>query len=185
MTGRREDSADRRGVGVAQDPPDFECLDAGTSGGEPSGENTVRPLALLGYLLAGTFLGFVFVMSEVVSWYRIQEMFRFQSFHMYGIIGSAVAVAALSVEIIKRTGARSASGQPIRLAPKEWGTSRIPAARYWIGGGLFGMGWALLGACPGPIFALLGSGITVMVVALVSAMAGTWAYASLRGRLPH
>ena len=153
----------------------------------PGGEASEGPGlgALVPYLLIGAFLGFVFVMSEVVSWYRIQEMFRFQSFHMYGIIGSAVAVGLLSVQIIQRLGVRTASGEPIRLAPKEWGDGRIPAARYWMGGTAFGMGWALLGACPGPIFALLGSGITVLVVALLAALAGTWTYAAFRDRLPH
>ncbi len=144
-----------------------------------------HPLALLAYLLIGIYLGVIFVQSEVVSWFRIQEMFRFQSFHMYGIIGSAVVVAAISVQIIKRLDVRSATGEPIRLNPKEWGDSKIPAARYWIGGTLFGVGWALLGACPGPIFALLGSGITVLVVALLAALAGTWAYSILRPHLPH
>jgi len=144
-----------------------------------------RPLFLLAYLLIGAYLGLIFVQSEVVSWFRIQEMFRFQSFHMYGIIGSAVLVGVVSVQIIKRLNPRTLTGERVQLSPKEWGDSRIPAARYWIGGTLFGMGWALLGACPGPIFALLGSGITVMVVALVAALAGTWAYAALRPYLPH
>jgi len=141
--------------------------------------------ALLGYFLIGAYLGVVFIQSEVVSWFRIQEMFRFQSFHMYGIIGSAVAVALLSVQIIRRLGIRSLDGEPIRIAPKEWGDSRIPAARYWIGGTLFGVGWALLGACPGPMFALVGSGITVILVAIAAAMAGTWTYSALRSHLPH
>ena len=175
-------------------PPDFECQDAEPTSVRPdagsaeekkkmrSGE---RPLFLLGYLLTGMFLGFVFVLSEAVSWYRIQEMFRFQSFHMYGIIGMAVVVGALSLQILKRSGMKSLSGDPIRTQPKEWGGSRIPAARYWIGGTIFGMGWALLGACPGPIFALLGSGITVMLMPLVAALVGTWTYAALRPRLPH
>jgi uncharacterized protein len=144
-----------------------------------------RPLALLGYLLMGVYLGLIFVQSEVVSWFRIQEMFRFQSFHMYGIIGTAVAVAAVSVWLIKRLGLRTLHGEPIELSPKEWGESRIPGARYWLGGMFFGMGWALLGACPGPMFALLGAGVTVLAVALVSAMLGTWAYAALREVLPH
>ncbi len=156
---------------------------------QPQGEaRTVpanRPLFLLAYLLIGAYLGLIFVQSEVVSWFRIQEMFRFQSFHMYGIIGSAVLVGAVSVQIIKRLNPRTLTGERVQLSPKEWGDSRIPAARYWIGGTLFGMGWALLGACPGPIFALLGSGITVMVVALLAALAGTWAYAALRPYLPH
>ncbi len=144
-----------------------------------------RPLFLLAYLLIGAFLGVVFVQSEVISWFRIQEMFRFQSFHMYGIIGSAVLVGVISVQIIKRLNPRTLTGERVQLSPKEWGDSRIPGARYWIGGTLFGTGWALLGACPGPIYALLGSGITVMAVALVSALAGTWAYAALRPYLPH
>jgi uncharacterized protein len=172
----------------ASTPPDFECLD--TEQVTPDGQAKAlaegnRPVALLGYLLLGVYLGVVFVQAEVVSWFRIQEMFRFQSFHMYGIIGTAVAVAALSVQVIKRMGLRTIHGEPIRLAPKEWGGGRIPGARYWIGGTLFGMGWALLGACPGPIFALLGAGITVLVAGLASAMLGTWAYAALRPSLPH
>jgi uncharacterized protein len=144
-----------------------------------------RPLALVGYLIVGAYLGVIFVQSEVVSWFRIQEMFRFQSFHMYGIIGTAVAVAAVSVWLIKRLGLKTIHGEPIQLSPKEWGSSRIPGARYWLGGTFFGMGWALLGACPGPMFALLGAGVTVLVVALVSAMLGTWTYAALRDVLPH
>ncbi len=169
-------------------PPDFECLDSGqvvpdTRERATAGGN--RPLALLGYLLLGAYLGVVFVQAEVVSWFRIQEMFRFQSFHMYGIIGLAVGVAALSVQVIKRLGVKTIHGEPIHLSPKDWGDAGIPGARYWIGGTLFGMGWALLGACPGPIFALLGAGISVLAVGLVSAMLGTWTYAALRSRLPH
>lgn len=136
---------------------------------------------LLAYLLVGIGFGIILVRSEVVSWFRIQEMFRFQSFHMYGIIGSAVVVAAISIEIIKRAGLKSWDGEPIRIQPKDWGKG----VRYWVGGIIFGLGWALLGACPGPVFALIGSGVTVMVVALISAMMGTWAYAGLRPRLPH
>jgi uncharacterized protein len=165
-----------------------ECLDteqvtAATR--EQALEEGNRPLALVGYLLLGVYLGVVFVQSEVVSWFRIQEMFRFQSFHMYGIIGSAVAVAAVSVRLIKRLGLTTIHGEPIRLSPKEWGESRIPGARYLIGGTLFGMGWALVGACPGPMFALVGSGVAVVIVPLVSAVLGTWAYAAVRTRLPH
>jgi uncharacterized protein len=165
-----------------------ECLDTEqvtTETREQARAEGNRPLALLGYLLVGVYLGVVFVQSEVVSWFRIQEMFRFQSFHMYGIIGTAVAVAAGSVWLIKRLGLKTVHGEPIRLSPKEWGDSRVPGARYLIGGTLFGMGWALLGACPGPLFALLGAGVTVLLVALVSALAGTWAYAAVRPHLPH
>jgi uncharacterized protein len=173
--------------------PDFECLDSdqvapeGRTGGAEPGSATQRPSAgaLLGYFAVGTLLGVLFLMSEVASWYRIQEMFRFQSFHMYGIIGSAVAVAAISVQVIRRLDLRTLGGEPIRIAPKEWGTSRLRGARYWIGGTLFGLGWALIGACPGPMFALAGGGISIMLLGLVSAMAGTWAYAAVRSHLPH
>ncbi|MEX1256735.1 MAG: YeeE/YedE thiosulfate transporter family protein [Gemmatimonadota bacterium] len=144
-----------------------------------------QPLALLGYLLLGAVLGLLFVQAEVVSWFRIQEMFRFQSFHMYGIIGTAVATAALSLQVIKRLKLTTLHGEPIEIEPKQWAGNRIPGARYWVGGTLFGMGWALLGACPGPVFALIGSGVTVMAVALASAVAGTWTYAALRPLLPH
>lgn len=173
--------------------PDFECQDTdqvspdgrSTDAGGGAGKDGLRLGALLGYFAIGTFLGVLFMMSEVASWFRIQEMFRFQSFHMYGIIGSAVVVAAISVQLIKRFNLRTLNGEPIRLSPKEWGSSRIPAARYWIGGTLFGLGWALLGACPGPMFALLGGGISIIALAIVAAMAGTWAYAALRSHLPH
>ncbi|MEX2530709.1 MAG: DUF6691 family protein [Gemmatimonadota bacterium] len=148
-------------------------------------QTPTRATEILTYLTLGACLGFVFVMGEVVSWYRIQEMFRFQAFHMYGIIGSAVAVAMISIQLIQRLDLRTAQGEPIRLAPKEWGESRIPGVRYWAGGTLFGMGWALIGACPGPIFALVGSGVTVMIVPLAAALAGTWSYAALRTHLPH
>jgi uncharacterized protein len=168
--------------------PDFECLDTEQV---PANQRDAalregnRPAALLIYLLIGVYLGLIFVQSEVVSWYRIQEMFRFQSFHMYGIIGSAVVVSALSVWIINKLGLRTVHGESIRLEAKQWGDSRIPGARYLFGGTLFGTGWALIGACPGPIFALFGTGLTVMAVAFVSAMAGTWTYALVRTRLPH
>ena len=135
-----------------------------------------------GYLLLGTFYGIVFTKAEVISWFRIQEMFRFQSFHMYGIIGSAVVVAAVSVALIKRYHPTTLGGEDISISPKKWG--RI-GYRYWIGGTFFGIGWALLGACPGPIFTLIGTGVTVIVVALLSALAGTWVYAYLRPKLPH
>ena len=143
------------------------------------------PLALAGYALLGAYLGLVFTKGQVISWFRIYEMFRFESFHMYGIIGSAVATAALSIWLIKKFNLTTIHGEPIRLSPKLWGRSSIPGARYWMGGITFGLGWALLGACPGPLFALLGGGVSVMVAALVAALAGTWAYALLRERLPH
>ena len=143
------------------------------------------PLALAVYGLLGAYLGLVFTKSQVVSWFRIYEMFRFESFHMYGIIGSAVATAALSLWVIKKLKLTTVHGEPIQLSPKRWGDSRLPGARYWMGGITFGLGWALLGACPGPLFALLGGGITVMLAALAAALVGTWTYAMLRYRLPH
>ena len=143
------------------------------------GGNTLLSLAVYGLL--GLLFGVVLVQSQVVSWFRIQEMFRFDSFHMYGIIGSAIAVAALSLQLIKRLGLKTLHGETIAIPPKEWGRG----TRYWAGGILFGFGWALLGACPGPMFALLGGGVTVMLVALLSALVGTWLYGALRPRLPH
>lgn len=134
------------------------------------------------YLLLGIYFGIVLTKSEVISWFRIQEMFRFQAFHMYGIIGLAVVVAALSVAIIKRGKVRDIDGQPIVIPPKEM-TPR--GTRYWAGGTIFGLGWALTGACPGPMFALVGNGMLVMLVTIVAATAGTWTYSALRPRLPH
>jgi hypothetical protein len=133
------------------------------------------------YFALGLIFGVTLTKAEVVSWFRIQEMFRFQAFHMYGVIMSALAVAAASLAILKRLGVRAADGSPIALEPKLLGRGY----RYWIGGGLFGVGWALTGACPGPLFALVGGGVTVFVVAIGSALAGTWVYGSLRPWLPH
>ncbi|NBC26367.1 MAG: YeeE/YedE family protein [Bacteroidetes bacterium] len=133
------------------------------------------------YLLIGTAFGFVLVKSEVVSWFRIQEMFRFDSIHMYGIIGLAVIVGMISVQIIKRNNVKDTQGNPISIPPKD--PSQVK--RYIIGGSLFGLGWALLGACPGPMFALLGSGLTIMIVPILAAIAGTYSYGVLRDKLPH
>ena len=144
-----------------------------------------QPLALLAYGLLGALLGVVFTKGQVISWYRIYEMFRFESLHMYGVIGTAVATAMASLWLIRRLGLTTLTGEPIELQPKTWGDSRLPGARYWMGGAVFGLGWALLGACPGPLFALLGGGVSVMAAALVAALAGTWAYAVLRPYLPH
>ena len=136
---------------------------------------------LLPYLLVGIYFGIIFTKSEVISWYRIQEMFRFQAFHMYGIIGSAIAVAAISVQVIKRKGIRAFDGSEINNPPKVMGSG----TRYWLGVTFFGLGWALTGACPGPMFALVGNGFLVMIVAVLSAVAGTYAYGVLRPKLPH
>jgi uncharacterized protein len=138
-------------------------------------------IGLLAYLLLGIGFGIVLTKSEVVSWFRIQEMFRFQSPRMYEIITSAVAVAAASVAVIKKLGLKALSGDPITIPPKTLGNG----VRYALGGTIFGLGWALTGACPGPLFALVGSGVTVMIVSMISALAGTWLYGFLRPKLPH
>lgn len=136
---------------------------------------------LLWYLVLGCLFGIVLVKSEVVAWYRIHEMFRFQSFHMYGVLGSAVGVAAIALAVLKRIGASALTGEPICVPAKEMGRGY----RYWLGGSLFGIGWALTGACPGPLFALIGAGSSVFVIVALSATVGTWAYGLLRPRLPH
>ena len=133
------------------------------------------------YYLLGCLFGIVITKSELISWFRMQEMFRFQSFHMYGVMFSAVAVAAVSIALMRALGVRTAAGAPITIPPRTLGRGY----RYWIGGTMFGIGWALTGACPGPLFALVGSGATVFLVVVVSALAGTWAYGSLRPHLPH
>ena len=142
---------------------------------------SIRTGDVLIYLAVGIFFGVVLIKSEVVSWFRIQEMFRFQSFHMYGIIGSAVAVAAVSIQILKRTRAKTIRGETIRIKdkPMNKGVNQI------LGGTLFGLGWGLLGACPGPIYALLGAGITPILVGLFAALTGAFAYGQLKPRLPH
>jgi uncharacterized membrane protein YedE/YeeE len=136
---------------------------------------------VIAYFLVGCGFGAVLMEAEVISWFRIQEMFRFDAFHMYGIIGSAVVVAGLSLVVLKRLGVRSWSGEPVALPPKALGSG----ARYIAGGTIFGLGWALTGACPGPLVALIGGGVPVMIAALASALAGTWLYGFLRPHLPH
>jgi uncharacterized membrane protein YedE/YeeE len=133
------------------------------------------------YLLLGIAFGITLTQAEVLSWFRIQEMFRFHSPRMYLIIGSALAVAMLSVEIIKRYQIKTISGEPIVIPPKRMDRG----IRYALGGTLFGIGWALTGACPGPLFALVGNGLTVMLAAILSAIAGTLTYGYLKPRLPH
>jgi uncharacterized membrane protein YedE/YeeE len=131
------------------------------------------------FLILGFVFGFILIKAEVVSWFRIQEMFHFQSFHMYGIIGSAVVVGMISVWLIKKKGVKSVNGAEIRFAAKEYNKGTI------IGGLMFGFGWALTGACPGPLYALAGSGYLIIVVALLSAVLGTYTYGILKDRLPH
>ena len=152
-----------------------EIVDADTT---ESGE---KRRSLWVWFLLGILFGITLTKAEVISWFRIQEMFRFQSFHMYGIIGSAVAVAAGSNLLLKRRQTQSLCEEPPAVPVQSigWGY------RYWMGGSIFGLGWALTGACPGPLFALIGGGETVMLLAVLSAVAGTWVYGYLRPKLPH
>lgn len=131
------------------------------------------------FLLAGILFGFILIKAEVVSWFRIQEMFRFESFHMYGIMGSAVCVGMISILIIKKFRIKTFSGEEIKIAPKEYTKGTI------IGGILFGLGWAMTGACPGPLYALIGSGYGVILIVLLSAVLGTFTYGVLKDKLPH
>lgn len=133
----------------------------------------------LKYLIVGGVFGIVFVKAEVVSWFRIQEMFRLQSFHMYGIIGSAILVGAVSVWMIKKFNIKTIYGESISISPKKFNKGQI------FGGLIFGFGWAITGACPGPLFAQIGTGALVIVVTLLSAIAGTWVYGYFREKLPH
>lgn len=131
-------------------------------------------------LLLGALFGIILTKAEVLSWFRIQEMFWFQGFHMYGVIGSAVAVGALSVWLLKRFEVKSITGDVINPKGKD-----ANVKGNFLGGVIFGLGWALTGACPGPLYALVGNGYGVMLVAIVSAMVGVFAYAQLRDKLPH
>jgi len=133
----------------------------------------------LKYMAVGIAFGIVFVKAEIISWFRIQEMFRFQSFHMYGVIGSAVVVGVISVLLIRKFNVKTIYGEQIEFHKKQFSVGQI------YGGLLFGFGWAITGACPGPLFALIGSGATVIAVTLLSAIAGTWTYGYFRERLPH
>ena len=133
----------------------------------------------LKYLVLGTLFGIILTKSEGISWFRIQEMFRFQAFHMYGVIGSAVVVGLISIQLIKRYRLKSMDGEPIVIADKKFNHG------VWIGGFIFGLGWALTGACPGPLFAQLGSGVGSAAVLILAALAGTWTYSALREKLPY
>ena len=133
----------------------------------------------LKYMVVGIAFGIVFIKAEIISWFRIQEMFRFQSFHMFGVIGSAVMVGVISVLLIKKMNIKTIYGEVIEFHPKQFNKGQI------YGGLLFGFGWAITGACPGPLFALIGSGATVIAVTLLSAIAGTWTYGYIREKLPH
>ena len=136
-------------------------------------------MRFLKYLFLGAVFGIILVKSEVISWFRIQEMFRLQSFHMYGIIGSAILVAMTSVALIKKYHLKSVEGEMISTPEKKFHWGNV------IGGLLFGLGWAITGACPGPLFAQIGSGFTVVGITLLFAIAGTWVYGLLKDKIPH
>ncbi|MBL6661979.1 MAG: YeeE/YedE family protein [Flavobacteriaceae bacterium] len=132
------------------------------------------------FLFIGILFGIVMFKSEAASWFRIYEMFQFKSFHMYGIIGSALALGVVMIQLIKRYQLKSAFGEPIVIPDKT-----KSFYRYSLGGIIFGLGWGLSGACPGPIFTLLGAGFLPIAVVLVFAVVGTWIYGLLMDKLPH
>ena len=138
-----------------------------------------QPVMLFLVLLFGIFFGVILTNGEVISWFRIQEMFRFDSFHMYGVIGSAIVIGALLMKLLKSLRLKSFQGEPIVIERKKLGKGTV------IGGLLFGMGWALTGACPGPLYALAGNGYGVFLIALLSAICGTLVYGLVRDKLPH
>lgn len=131
------------------------------------------------YLIVGALFGIVFVKAEIISWFRIQEMFRLQSFHMYGVIGTAIFVGMISILIIKKFNLKTLNGEEIVIAKKTFSKGNI------YGGFVFGLGWAITGACPGPLFAQIGSGFFVVIVTFLSAIFGTWTYGLLQKKLPH
>ena len=137
-------------------------------------------MKLLKFLLVGVIFGIVMAKSEAMSWFRIQEMFRFQSFHMYGIIGTAVGLGALGVFLIKKFKVRDFSGNIINFSPKEKAVTR-----YLIGGSIFGLGWALSGACPGPMVVNIGYGYITMTIVFLFATLGTFFYGMVKDKLPH
>lgn len=141
--------------------------------------NEEKGFALMKYLVMGILFGVVFVKAEIISWFRIQEMFRMQSFFMYGVIGSAVAVGMLSIYLIKKFDIKTIQGESVKIQPKEFRKGQV------IGGFIFGLGWAITGACPGPIFAQIGSGFTVVFITLLSAIIGTWVYGKFSDKLPN
>lgn len=161
-------------VEVAQVPHPIEC---------EAPNDQVANETLLGsnvkFLVTGLVFGIVFVKAEIVSWYRIQEMFRLHSFHMYGVIGTAVLVGVISVWLIKRFNIKTLQGEKVIFHDKKFHKGNV------IGAFIFGLGWAITGACPGPLFAQIGSGFLVVIVTLLSAVAGTWIYGSLQNKLPH
>jgi uncharacterized membrane protein YedE/YeeE len=134
----------------------------------------------LKFLIVGIIFGIVLVKSEAVSWYRIYEMFRFESFHMYGIIGTAVGTGLILLLISKQFKIKNTEGSLMKVPVKEKGV-----IRYLIGGSLFGLGWALSGACPGPMYILVGTGVFSMLIVILAAVLGTYVYGVIKDKLPH
>ena len=134
----------------------------------------------ISFLSVGILFGIILTKAQVISWYRIQEMFRFDSFHMYGVIGTAVVGGIIALQLFKRMGVRSMEGEVMSMTPKD----KTYVANL-AGGTMFGLGWAMTGACPGPLYVLIGNGFSVIIVALLSALLGTFAYGMLKSRLPH
>ena len=137
-------------------------------------------MSYLKFLLTGILFGIVMSKAEIVSWYRIYEMFNFQAFHMYGIIGSAVVLGIIMVQWMKRKGTKNMYGDPVKFNP-----TNMSIVRYLVGGTIFGLGWALVGACPGPMFVLIGQGYLIILLVILGALLGTFAYGLLRDKLPH
>lgn len=137
-------------------------------------------MKFLKFLIVGTVFGIIMAKSEALSWFRIQEMFRFQSFHMYGIIGTAVTLGVIGVALIKKLQLRDIAGNPVRFYPKE-----KSVLRYLLGGTIFGLGWALSGACPGPMVVNIGYGFISMIVVFTFAIVGTYIYGIIKNKLPH
>lgn len=134
----------------------------------------------LSFLIVGTFFGIVMTKSEAISWYRIIEMFRFESFHMYGIIGTAVVLGAIIVALMKRSGMKTLEGHPVTYNPMK-----LSIRRHIIAGSIFGLGWALVGCCPGPMYVLIGNGYSIILLVLLGAILGTYTYGAIMDKLPH
>jgi uncharacterized protein len=145
----------------------------------PNMQQGEKKESLIKYLIVGILFGIVFVKAEIISWFRIQEMFRLQSFFMYGVIGSAILVGIISIQLIKRFDIKTISGESIQIGNKEFSKGQV------FGGFAFGLGWAITGACPGPLYAQIGSGFTVVLITLLSAIAGTWVYGKFADKLPN
>lgn len=139
-----------------------------------------RIIQIIGFFALGIIFGIVLVKAEVVSWFRIQEMFRFDSFHMYGIIGTAVVLSAIILKVLKVSKVKMIGGKPVSYSPMQ-----LNITRHILAGSIFGLGWALTGACPGPLYAVMGAGYGIYAVMILSALLGTFTYGMIKDKLPH